>query len=155
MISAKLLPVIEKDSVQPDCVIVTPAPAIAAEIASTPWIAFVAPKVLSSDEVDARLVVSESRHNAHVVATGAAPMAVARTRCVRTALQHKLGPMCTPATTRCGCASVAEAGWCCATCRQVWFVVGNPARPLARYQPFASSIFFAEIFTGTTGCQKS
>jgi hypothetical protein len=56
MISAKLLPVIEKDSVQPDCVIVTPAPAIAAEIASTPWIAFVAPKVLSSDEVDARLL---------------------------------------------------------------------------------------------------
>jgi len=68
MISAKLLPVIEKDSVQPDCVIVTPAPAIAAEIASTPWVAFVAPKVLSSDEVDARLVVSECRHNAHVVA---------------------------------------------------------------------------------------
>jgi hypothetical protein len=152
MISAKLLPVIEKDSVQPDCVIVTPAPAIAAEIASTPWVAFVTPKVLSSDEVDARLVVSECRHNAHVVATGAAPMAVVRTRCVRTALQHKLGPMRTPATTRCGCASVAEAGWRRAgRCGSL-----SAIRPAYwRGTSLSPHRFFAEIFTGTTGCQKS
>ena len=53
------LPVIEKASVWPDSVIVTPAPAVAAEIASTPWIdASVAPKVLRSDDVDVRLIVS-------------------------------------------------------------------------------------------------
>ena len=39
--------------------IVTPAAAAAAEIASTPWIdASVAPKVLRSDDVDVRLIVS-------------------------------------------------------------------------------------------------
>ena len=39
--------------------IVTPAPAVAAEIASIPWIdEFEAPRVLRSDDVDVRLIVS-------------------------------------------------------------------------------------------------
>ena len=59
MVSALALPVIEKASVCPDSVIVTPAAAVAAEIASIPWIdEFEAPKVLRSDDVDVRLIVS-------------------------------------------------------------------------------------------------
>ena len=59
MVSALALPVIEKASVCPDSVIVTPAPAVAAEIASIPWIdEFEAPKELRSDDVDVRLIVS-------------------------------------------------------------------------------------------------
>src|SRR6185369_16547355 len=59
MVSALALPVIEKPSLWPDSVIVTPTAAVAAEIASTPWIdEFEAPKVLRSDDVDVRLIVS-------------------------------------------------------------------------------------------------
>ena len=59
MVSAWLLPVMAKASVWPLSVIVTPAAALAAEIASTPWIeVLVAPSVLRSAEVEVRLIVS-------------------------------------------------------------------------------------------------
>ena len=59
MVSAWALPVMVKASVWPLSVIVTPAAAPAAEIASTPWIdVLVAPSVLRSAEVEVRLIVS-------------------------------------------------------------------------------------------------
>ena len=59
MVSAWALPVMVKASVWPLSVMVTPAAAPAAEIASTPWIdALVAPSVLRSAEVEVRLIVS-------------------------------------------------------------------------------------------------
>ena len=59
MMSAWALPVMAKASVWPLSVMVTPAAALAAEIASTPWMeALVAPSVLRSAEVEVRLIVS-------------------------------------------------------------------------------------------------
>ena len=59
MVSAWALPVMAKASVWPASVMVTPAAAVAAEIASTPDIdALVAPSVLRSAEVEVRLMVS-------------------------------------------------------------------------------------------------
>ena len=59
MMSAWALPVMAKASVWPESVMVMPAAAVEAEIASTPWMeASVAPSVLRSADVEVRLIVS-------------------------------------------------------------------------------------------------
>ena len=59
IVSAWLLPVMVKASLWPLSVMVTPAAAPAAEIASTPWMELLfAPRVLRSVDVEVRLIVS-------------------------------------------------------------------------------------------------